>query len=129
MAYKILIVDDSIVVKAVMIKSLGQSEIPIKEIFEAANGKDALDILQMTPIDLVFADINMPVMSGVELVEKMHADARLKDIPVIIISTEGSATRMEYLKEMGIKAYVRKPFTAEQIQTAVRTVMDGSHAG
>jgi len=67
----------------------------------------------------------MPVMSGVELVERMHADPRLKKIPVIIISTEGSATRMEYLREMGVKAYVRKPFTAEQIHAAISTVMEG----
>jgi len=124
MAYNILIVDDSTVVKAVMVNALGQSGIPIHEIFDAANGQEALQILQNSPIDLVFADINMPVMSGVELVERMHADARLKKVPVIIISTEGSATRMEYLREIGVKAYVRKPFTAEQIHAAVRTVME-----
>ena len=124
MAYNILIVDDSTVVKAVMVNALGQSGIPIHEIFDAANGQDALKILDSSPIDLVFADINMPVMGGVELVERMHADERLKGIPVIIISTEGSATRMEYLREKGVRAYVRKPFTAEQIHAAVRTVMD-----
>jgi len=117
-------VDDSTVVKAVMVNALGQCGIPIHEIHDAANGRDALRILESSPIDLVFADINMPVMSGVELVERMHADERLKEIPVIIISTEGSATRMEYLREKGVKAYVRKPFTAEQIHAAVRTVME-----
>jgi len=124
MAYTILIVDDSTVVKAVMVNALGQSGIPIHRILDAANGREALKILETTPIDLVFADINMPVMSGVELVERMHADERLKKVPVIIISTEGSATRMEYLREKGVKAYVRKPFTAEQIHAAVSTVME-----
>jgi two-component system chemotaxis response regulator CheY len=124
MAYNILIVDDSTVVKAVMVNALGQSGISIHEIFDAANGQDALKILENASIDLVFADINMPIMSGVEMVERMSADERLKKIPVIIISTEGSATRMEYLREKGVKAYVRKPFTAEQIHAAVRTVME-----
>lgn len=128
MGYNILIVDDSTVVKAVLIRALGQSGIPITEIFQATNGQDALDILARSPIDLVFADINMPIMDGVELVERMHAEGRLKTTPVIIISSEGSATRMQSLQEKGVKAYVRKPFTAEQIQAAVNTVMDRQHA-
>lgn len=125
MKWKILIVDDSNVVKAVLMKALGESGAPIQRVFDASNGKEALDTLRAESIDLVFADINMPVMNGVELVESMADDPALKDIPVIMISTDGSVSRREYLQSKGVRAYVRKPFTPEQIRSVVREVMLG----
>ncbi|HON38863.1 MAG: response regulator [Desulfomonilia bacterium] len=125
MKWKILIVDDSNVVKAVLMKALGESGAPIQRVFDASNGREALDILRAESIDLVFADINMPVMNGVELVESMADDPALKDIPVIMISTDGSVSRREYLQSKGVRAYVRKPFTPEQIRSVVREVMLG----
>ncbi|HNY64848.1 MAG TPA: response regulator [Deltaproteobacteria bacterium] len=125
MKWNILIVDDSNVVKAVLMKALSESGAPIAKVFDASNGRDALEVLKASPIDIVFADINMPVMNGVELVENMSADPVLKGIPVVIISTDGSQERMEHLRSMGVRAYVRKPFTPEQIRTVVREVMLG----
>ncbi len=125
MKWNILIVDDSNVVKAVLMKALSESGAPIAKVFDASNGRDALEVLKASPIDIVFADINMPVMNGVELVENMSADPGLKGIPVVIISTDGSQERMEHLRSMGVRAYVRKPFTPEQIRTVVREVMLG----
>ncbi len=61
----------------------------------------------------------MPVMDGVEMVTRLREDGLLKTIPVIIVSTEGSQTRIEALKAMGITAYVRKPFTTELIRDVV----------
>lgn len=106
-------------------KALAESGAPIQKVFDASNGRDALDVLRKEAIDLVFADINMPVMTGVELVENMADDPELKSIPIIMISTDGSASRMEYLKSKGVRAYVRKPFTMEQIRSVVREVMLG----
>ncbi|MCK9264229.1 MAG: response regulator [Desulfomonilia bacterium] len=125
MKWKILIVDDSNVVKAVLMKALGESGAPIGRVFDASNGREALDTLRAESIDLVFADINMPVMNGIELVESMADDPALKGIPVIMISTDGSVSRREYLKGKGVRAYVRKPFTPEQIRSVVREVMLG----
>ncbi len=125
MKWQILIVDDSNVVKAVLMKVLGDSGAPIKRIFDTSNGWDALEILRKESIDLVFADINMPVMTGVEMVENMADDPELSKVPVIMISTEGSSVRREYLKSKGVRAYIRKPFTEEQIRTVVREVMLG----
>lgn len=125
MKWKILIVDDSNVVKAVLMKALGESGAPIQRVFDASNGKEALDTLRNESIDLVFADINMPVMNGVELVENMAGDPALKGIPIIMISTDGSMSRKEYLQSKGVRAYVRKPFTPEQIRAVVREVMLG----
>ncbi|HDR04729.1 MAG TPA: response regulator [Candidatus Marinimicrobia bacterium] len=119
MALNVLIVDDSETVRSVIIKTLGIAQIPVNTIYQAANGKEALSVLEEQWIDIVFADINMPVMGGIEMVEKMSEDGLLKSVPVVIVSIEGSSTRIEQLKKKGISAYIRKPFTPETIRKVV----------
>jgi len=121
--FNVLIVDDSVTVRAVIVKTLSVAEVPVNEVFQAANGKEALDILANSWVDLVFADINMPVMTGIELVDRMAADGLLQTIPVVIVSTEGSKTRIEDLKGKGVSAYIRKPFTPELLKQVVDMVM------
>jgi two-component system, chemotaxis family, chemotaxis protein CheY len=123
MAYNILLVDDSNVVKAVLMKILAGSSLTINKVFDAANGVEALKTMNANTIDLVITDINMPVMDGFELIERMHLDMMLKNIPVIVVSTEGSLTRVSYLEEMGIRGYVRKPFVAEDILSVISEVL------
>jgi len=123
MALNILVVDDSATVRAVIIKTLELAEVPVNELHQAANGQEALDALADNWIDLVFADINMPVMTGIEMVDKMSEEGLLKTIPVVIVSTEGSATRMEQLKAKGVSAYVRKPFTPELLRSVVDDIV------
>ena len=129
MALNILIVDDSETVREVIAKTLNLAKVPVTELYMAANGKEALSILSEKWVDLVFSDINMPVMGGVEMIERMHQDELLKSIPVIVISTEGSATRIEQLKTKGVCAYIRKPFTPELIRKVVDDVMGESESG
>ncbi len=119
----ILLVDDSKTVRSVLAKTLELSRLPINEILEAENGRQALDLMDNNWVDLVLADINMPVLNGIEMVEKMYSDGLLKTIPVIIVSTEGSATRIEQLKSRGISAYIRKPFTPELIRSVVEDIL------
>lgn len=123
MGYKILLVDDSNVVKAVLKRILTGSGIAIEQILEAGNGVEALKVMNSDPPDLVITDINMPAMDGVELIERMRLDMMLQRVPVIVISTEGSLTRITNLEEMGIKGYVRKPFVADEIVAVVREVL------
>lgn len=123
MALNILVVDDSAVVRAVISKTLKLAGIPVGELYQAGNGKEALEILNDNWVDLVFSDINMPVMGGVEMIEKMSADGLLKTIPVVVVSTEGSATRIEQLKSRGISAYIRKPFTPELVRKVVDDII------
>ena len=125
MGYNILLVDDSNVVKAVLMKILAGSSLTINQVFDAANGVEALKTLNANEIDLMITDINMPVMDGFELIERMHLDNMLKNIPVIVISTEGSLTRVSFLEEMGIRGYVRKPFVAEDILSVINEVLGG----
>ena len=128
MDLNILVVDDSQMVRAVIAKTLQLSQVPVKELFQAANGKEALDILGDNWIDLVFADINMPVMTGVEMIEIMHKDGLLQTVPVIIISSDGSSTRMDQLKAKGVTAYIRKPFTPELLKSVVDDILGVKHA-
>lgn len=123
MGYNILIVDDSNVVKAVLMRILNGLPLSIDQVYDAANGVEALKVLNANTIDLVITDINMPVMDGYELIERMHLDMMLKSIPVIVISTEGSLTRISQLEGMGIKGYVRKPFAKDDIHAVVSEVL------
>jgi two-component system chemotaxis response regulator CheY len=127
MAYNILIVDDSQTVRAVIRKTLDLAGIPVGEIHEAENGQQALEILNASWLDLVFADINMPVMTGLEMVDRMSVDGLLKTVPVVIVSTEGSSTRVEQLKAKGVSGYIRKPFTPETIREVVEEVLGVSN--
>ncbi len=123
MAWNILVVDDSETVRAVIVRTLDIAGVPVNEMYQAENGKEALDILGDNWIDLIFSDINMPVMGGVEMIERMNEDDLLKSIPVIVVSTEGSTTRIEQLKQKGIRAYIRKPFTPELVRSVVDDIM------
>jgi two-component system, chemotaxis family, chemotaxis protein CheY len=129
MALNILVVDDSEIVRAVIIKSLELTNVPVKEVYQAANGRQALEVMAEHWVDLVFADINMPVMNGVAMVEKMSQDGLLKTIPVVIISTEGSTTRVQELQSKGVRAYVRKPFKPEDIRQVVDQLIEVPHVG
>ncbi len=119
MGYTVLIVDDSDIIRSVLEKTLRMSRLPLDEVLTACNGKEALEKLNDNWVDIVFTDIHMPEMSGVELIDAMNSDAELSEIPVIIVSTEGSAARIEELKSKGVRAYLRKPFTPESIRVVV----------
>jgi two-component system chemotaxis response regulator CheY len=109
--------------RTLIIKTLEIAEIPINEIHQAANGQEGLDILANNRIDLIFLDINMPVMNGIEMVEKMSEDGVMKTIPVIIISTEGSQEHIQYLESKGISAYIRKPFRPERLRRVIEDLL------
>jgi two-component system chemotaxis response regulator CheY len=128
MGCNILLVDDSRTVKAVITKALQMSGLALGTLFNAGNGREGLEVLRKEKVDLVFADINMPVMGGVEMVEEMKRDAALRAIPIVVISTEGSAVRIQDLKDKGVDAFLRKPFAPEALKKTVESVLGGSHA-
>jgi two-component system, chemotaxis family, chemotaxis protein CheY len=127
MSYNILVVDDSQTVRAVISKTLSIAGVPINELHEAANGEEGLAVLKEKWVDLVFTDINMPVMNGVEMIERMQQEDMLQSIPVVVVSTEGSKTRIEDLIQKGVRAYIRKPFTPEILRDIVDKLLGGQH--
>lgn len=129
MAYNFLVVDDSGTTRTIIKKILGLSGLEIGEIFEAENGSEALKKMETSWIDLVFADINMPEMDGIELVKKMSESGILKTLPVVIVSSDGSETRMEELLKEGVRAYLRKPFSPESIKETAEKILGGGQNG
>ena len=130
MAYNILVVDDSSIIRSVIKKTFKLAEVQVNELHEAENGKVGLEKLKDNWIDAVFVDINMPVMTGIEMIDKMGEDGLLEKMPVVIISTEGSKARIEELKNKGVNAYIRKPFTPEVLRDVMKDVMkEGDNGG
>ena len=123
MDLNILIVDDSQIMRTMIKKTLNMSGIPIGEFLEAANGEEGLALLRGRPIHLAIVDINMPVMNGEAMVGRMKADEEMSQIPVIIVSTEGSQTRIERLKGQGVY-FVRKPFSPETIRDTIKSIQN-----
>lgn len=119
MAYNFLVVDDSKIVRAVLVKTLGLCQLEIGKVHEASNGLEALDILGDNWVDVVLTDINMPVMDGLEFVKTMKESGYMASIPVVVISIEGSQSRIEALKQIGIRDFIRKPFTPEQVRSVL----------
>ncbi len=117
MSYNILIVDDSSLTRVAIKRIIGMVDIDAKDILEAGNGVEALKVLSENDVDLVLADLNMPEMGGIELVQKMKESKDFANIPVIVVSTESSTTRVKELIEDGIKDFLHKPFTPEEFRT------------
>jgi two-component system chemotaxis response regulator CheY len=120
---RVLVVDDSTVMRRMVVKSLEMGGLPVDEVFEADSGLQALRILDEHWVDLVLCDINMPNMNGVELVERMANDVLTAKIPVVMVTTERSEVRISQLKKLGVTAYLNKPFRPEALAQTVRDLL------
>ncbi len=123
MSYCVLIADDSAIVRSMVRKSLSMAGLDLGEVLEAANGREALEQLRRTWVDVVFADINLPEMSGLELVQAMKHDQVLAGTPVVIVSSERSQARIDELRKTGAAAYVKKPFRPEHFRGVVEGLL------
>lgn len=116
MSLNVLIVDDSSAIRKILQRVLRQVEAPISEIFEAADGVEALAVLESQKISFVLSDINMPNMDGLQLLSEIKNRAEFKSLPVVMITTEGAQNKVLEAVNLGAAGYVRKPFTPEQIK-------------
>lgn len=126
MALNLLIVDDSSIVRKVFRRALDMTDVQLGSLFEAENGQQALEILEREWVDLIFLDINMPVMNGVEFLSALRQSDQRGSTPVIIVSTEGSKERKEQILEQGISGYLRKPVSPEELVEAIHQVLGAS---
>ena len=128
-ALEMLVVDDSPVTRKMVRRAIGLCGLKIGAVYEAGNGAEALARLAGHRVDLVLADVNMPVMNGMELVERMGADPVLSLVPVIIVATPMSEQRIERLLDIGARAYLAKPFRPEALKDLVLEILGkgGSH--
>lgn len=126
MNYSVLVVDDSPIVRKMVCRTLGMAGFDESKILEAGNGREALELLSVSWVDIVLSDIHMPEMNGIEMLEAMAANEALRRVPVIVISTERSTKRIEHMKALGIKGYLTKPFTPEGVRDAVFSALKGT---
>lgn len=109
----VLIVDDSAMMRAMIKRVAALCGVPIGRVLEAANGAEAIKILEAQDVDALFTDINMPVMTGTELLRTIAGDERWRDLVRVIISTDGSEARRMEVKDLDVRLYVEKPFRPE----------------
>jgi two-component system chemotaxis response regulator CheY len=111
----LLIVDDSATMRAMVKRAATLSGLSIDAILEAGNGREALDVLEQHDVDAVFTDINMPVMNGVELLQRMADRGRWDRVLRVIISTDGSEVRRQQVSGLNVSQYVQKPVRPEAV--------------
>jgi two-component system, chemotaxis family, chemotaxis protein CheY len=112
----LLIVDDSAAIRKILERVLRQAGIPLGEVYQSGDGAEAIEVLKGQSVGLILADINMPNMDGLELLQKLKAAPQWQNIPVIMVTTESSQTKVMKAVELGAAGYIRKPFTADQIK-------------
>jgi len=118
---KILAVDDSPTMRRIVVNTL--KRIGFNDVVEATNGKDALVKLYSEKIDFIITDWNMPEMNGLELVKKVRADERFKDLPIIMVTTEGGKAEVITALKAGVNNYIVKPFTPQVLKEKLGAVM------
>lgn len=115
MSINILVVDDSAVMRSMIKKTIYNSGVEVGEIYEASNGKEGLEALENNWLDILFIDVNMPVMDGMEMLDKLRKKQETRDLPVLIVSTESNNERIRVINEQGA-SFVHKPFTPETLR-------------
>ncbi len=122
MSRNVLIVDDSAVMRKIVMRSLRQANVQIDQVFEAGDGAEALEVLSKESVDLILSDVNMPNVDGFEFVRRARAQTPPIDAPIVMVTTEGSEDRVKEALATGVQGYVVKPFTADDLRDALAGV-------
>jgi two-component system chemotaxis response regulator CheY len=121
MALNTLVVDDSSVMRSIIIKTLKLSGLPLGEIWEAKNGEEGLRVLQDKWIDLALIDIHMPVMDGEKMLTRLRENEQYENLPVIVVSSESEPSKIEKMLRLGA-TFIHKPFTPEILREIIIAV-------
>lgn len=122
MAIDILVVDDSAVMRKMIKKTIRLCGLDVDHIHEAGNGKEGLQVLEREEVDFLFIDINMPVMNGMEMLNRVRQHKKTENIPVLIVSTESNEGRIEEIDRKGA-GFVHKPFTPENLKEKMLAII------
>ena len=123
MSCNVLIVDDSAVLRTAIRKVVRLAGVEDDRIHEAANGKEALELLETDWIDLVLLDLNMPVMDGETFARELRKNPDLADVAVVVVSTESNRDRLQRMRELGVVEMLRKPFEPEDLHRLIPKVL------
>jgi two-component system, chemotaxis family, chemotaxis protein CheY len=116
-----LVVEDSPPMRKMIVFAL--SRIRELRVVEADDGVDALRRIASTKFDIIITDINMPILDGLKLVKRLRADEAYREVPIIIITTEGAEEDRQRALALGANAYITKPIQAPQVIEMVREVL------
>jgi len=125
---RILIVDDSAMMRAMIKRVIKLTDVQVEAIFEASNGAEGLALLEAHDIQLLLTDINMPVMSGAEMLREISLNDRWRGLSRVIISTDGSTARREEAADLDVRCYLEKPFSPEVLRDVLNEVADNEFA-
>lgn len=120
MSKKIMTVDDAASVRQLVSFTLSKEGY---DIVEASNGKDAVNKLAGTSVDMVVTDLNMPEMDGIQLIRQIRANPKYRYIPIIMLTTESQAGKKQEGKAAGATGWIVKPFQPEQLVAVVKKVL------
>jgi len=126
--HHILIVEDSSTMRALLTSALEDLDVAVK-VTEAESGFEALRLLPRESFDLIVTDINMPDINGLELVSFVRNNTAYQEIPLIIVSTEGSERDRDKGVGLGADAYLVKPFEPEALRDVVRELLTRTESG
>ena len=119
--YTALVVEDSPTMRQLICFALRR----VREVtvVEANDGVDGLKKLSQHHVDILLTDINMPIMDGLKLVSMVRKDNNYKELPIIIITTEGSPEDRQRALALGANAYITKPIQAPQVISQVKSLL------
>ena len=123
MAYNILIVDDSSTMRKIVQRNLKQTGLDVGEVYQAGDGQEALAVLAENTVHLILSDWNMPNMDGLGLVQAVRNDPSNAHIRIIMITTEGGESKVAEAITSGANGYVKKPFTADDLEKQLTPAM------
>jgi two-component system chemotaxis response regulator CheY len=118
MALNVLIVDDSAAMRSIIQKTLHLSGLEIEKIYQAKNGEEALQMLEENWVDLALVDINMPIMDGETLINRVRENPDWSDLAIVVVSTESSEARIVQLRSKDVE-FIHKPFAPETLRQTV----------
>lgn len=119
--YSCLVVEDSPMMRQLVVFALGR--LRNLNVTEADDGVDGLRKLAANTFDIILTDINMPIMDGLKLIQRVRKDPKHADTPVIVITTEGGKEDRDRALKLGANAYITKPIQAPQVIQAVRELL------
>ncbi|MGD0796907.1 MAG: response regulator [Acidobacteriaceae bacterium] len=119
----VLVVDDSAMMRKVVLRVLKMADVEFETVLEAGDGLEALDLLRANPVALIMCDINMPNMTGLQLIQKIKDDKLAPGVPIVMVTTENSEPQVRQAILAGARGYIRKPFTIEHIKNNVKPLI------
>ena len=119
--FRCLVVEDSQVMRQLLVFALAR--VRDIEVVEAVDGVDALRKLQAGRFDIIITDINMPIMDGLKLIKRVRSDDSYKNVPIVVVTTEGSQEDRSRALTLGANAYITKPIQGPQVVARVKELL------